>query len=127
MPPAQDVIRTMKWFDRKFAFDSELWMYPNIVERLRGMPARLEERMHGIDPAVRTRRLGDDWSAQEHAGHLWDLESLWHKRVQDFHAGLPELEPADLKNRKTHEAMHNDNPLETILDAFSLGAIAFGE
>lgn len=33
----------MKWFDRKFTFDLPASMYPNVVERLRGTPARLED------------------------------------------------------------------------------------
>jgi uncharacterized damage-inducible protein DinB len=61
---------------------------------------------------------GDKWSAQEHAGHLVDLESLWMARVDDFLAGGEELTVADLRNRKTDEANHNARPSKDILAAF---------
>jgi len=58
------------------------------------------------------------WSAQEHAGHLLDLEPLWLARVGDYVAGRPELTPTDLRNVKTDEANHNAQPLERILKEF---------
>jgi uncharacterized damage-inducible protein DinB len=57
-------------------------------------------------------------SAQEHAGHLLDLEPLWLMRVGDYVAASVQLTVADLKNRKTDEANHNAHPLEQILTAF---------
>ena len=61
---------------------------------------------------------GDKWSAQEHAGHLLDLEPLWLARVSDFQAGGTELTAVDLTNRKTHQANHNARPVEQILAEF---------
>jgi uncharacterized damage-inducible protein DinB len=61
---------------------------------------------------------GDKWSAQEHAGHLLDLESLWVARVDDFAAGGDTLTAADLHNRKTEEANHNTRDVGEILCAF---------
>jgi uncharacterized damage-inducible protein DinB len=58
------------------------------------------------------------WSAQEHAGHLLDLEPLWMARVDDFLTSAKVLTSADLSNRKTHEANHNAQPLEGILSGF---------
>jgi len=49
---------------------------------------------------------------------LLDLEPLWLARVDDYVAGSSQLTVADLKNRKTDEAHHNAQPLETILDGF---------
>jgi uncharacterized damage-inducible protein DinB len=106
------------WFERKFALDLPVWMFPNIVERLRGTPARLEELVSGLDREVLTRRDGDEWSIQENAGHLWDLERLWVGRLDDFLSGEATLGAADLTNRKTHEANHNDNDIANILAAF---------
>ena len=106
------------WFSRKFAFDLEPWAYPNIVERVRGTPARIEERLRGVDVATLTRRDGDHWSIQENAGHLLDLESLWALRLDDFERGAERLSPADLQNRKTHEANHNSAKLADILADF---------
>jgi len=108
----------MRWFDRSFAFDVPLSMFPNVVERLRGTPARLEERLRGIPTALLTGRWQDTWSIQENAGHLWDLESLWMARLRDLQAGNPQLTVADLTNRQTWERNHNDSPLDGILKSF---------
>jgi len=93
-------------------------MFPNIVERLRGTPARLEERTRGIPAAVITRRWEGAWSIQENVGHLLDLETLWMARVRDLETGKPELTEADLTNRRTWEGNHNEASLEDILKSF---------
>jgi uncharacterized damage-inducible protein DinB len=107
-----------RWFDRKFTFDLSVKMYPNVVERLRGTPARLEERVRPLSKEVLTRRDGKAWSIQEHTGHLWDLEALGDGRLDEFEAGAKDLRPADLENRKTHEANHNANDIGKILKEF---------
>jgi uncharacterized damage-inducible protein DinB len=107
-----------RWFDREFVFDLPVWIYPNVVERVRGGPARLEELVRPLARVVLTERDGDKWSIQEHAGHLWDVETLWEGRLEDFEAARHELRPADLENRKTHEADHNANDIDTVLEGF---------
>ena len=107
-----------RWFDRKFDIVLTVAAAPGLVERLRGTPARLEERLRGLDPAVLTRRWDNTWSIQENAGHLGDLEPLWLARVQDLEQGLPDLRPADLDNRRTFQANHNTRPLEDVLRVF---------
>ena len=108
----------MLWFNRKFVFDLPLWMAPNIVERLRGTPARLEDRLQGIPATQLVQRVDDKWSIQEQVGHLLDLEPLWLGRVNDLYNELEELRAADLENRKTHEANHNGRPLVFLLSEF---------
>lgn len=110
-PPA------LRWFDRAFAFDLPAALLPNVLERLRGTPDRLDALVRAAPPAALTRRDGQRWSAQEHLGHLLDLEGLWRGRVDDLRDGVP-LRPADLENRKTHEARHNDRPADELLAAF---------
>lgn len=105
------------WFERKFEFTFPVELHPNLCARLRGTPARLE-LVREIPGAMLTRRPGDKWSAQEHAGHLLDLEPLWLARVEDFLTGGTELTAADLTNRKTHEAGHNNRSIRTIIDEF---------
>ncbi|UCH84782.1 MAG: DinB family protein [Candidatus Latescibacterota bacterium] len=109
-----------KWFDRIFDNDLHTWMFPNIVERVRGTPARVEERISGLDQNGLTKRDGDKWSVQEHIGHLVDLEPLWIERLKDFEAGKDTLTPADLENTKTHEANHNQKSIDDLLAAFRL-------
>jgi uncharacterized damage-inducible protein DinB len=108
-----------RWFDRKF----ELGLAPDsaaqLIERLRGTPQRLEDAVRGLSSEVLTRKREGKWSIQENAGHLLDLESLWDQRLDDYDAGTRDLHPADLENRKTHEAAHNDRPISEILAEFS--------
>ncbi len=113
------------WFERKFDFTFPVEQHPNLCARLRGTPARLEEVVRGADRDVLVEKSGENgkWSAQEHAGHLADLESLWMARVNDYLrddylAGASQLTVADLSNRKTSEAQHNLRPIEEILAEF---------
>jgi len=106
------------WFERKFEFSFPLELLPNLRARLRGTPARLEETLRGHSQEILTGGPQGKWSAQEHAGHLLDLESLWLARLDDYVAGKDRLTPADLTNRKTDEANHNARPLEPLLAEF---------
>ena len=106
------------WFQRKFEFTFPAELHPNLCARLRGTPARLEEIVRSHAHEILIRKPPEKWSAQEHAGHLLDVEPLWLARVDDYVAGSSELTVADLKNRKTDEANHNARPLEQILTEF---------
>jgi uncharacterized damage-inducible protein DinB len=106
------------WFERKFEFSFPVDLHPNLLARLRGTPARLEETLRGGSHEVLIRKLEEKWSAQEHAGHLLDLEPLWLARVNDYVSASEQLTPTDLKNRKTDDANHNARPLNEILTDF---------
>jgi uncharacterized damage-inducible protein DinB len=106
------------WFERKFEFSFSLDLLPNLRARLRGTPARLEETLRGRAREILIAKPQGKWSAQEHAGHLLDLESLWLARLEDYMAEGNQLTPADLTNRKTNEANHNARPLEPLLAEF---------
>ena len=106
------------WFERRFEFSFPVALYPNLCIRLRGTPARLEEIVRAYPHKQLVQQPEVKWSAQEHAGHLLDLEPLWLARVDDYGAGAVELTVADLSNRKTHEAGHNDRRIEEILAEF---------
>jgi hypothetical protein len=112
------MVERRAWFERRFAFDLPVWMWPNVLERLRGTPARLEDRLLGLPRELLVRRDGDKWSMQEHAGHLLDLEALEAARLEDYAAGRETLTPADLQNRKTYEADHNSKEIREILSVF---------
>lgn len=114
-----------RWFSRTFAFDLEPRTFPNLVERVRGTPARLEERLRDVEASALTARVGERWSIQENAGHLLDLEALWAERLGDFERGAERLAVADLDNRRTHDANHNAAPLGNILRAFRSARTAF--
>lgn len=119
------MIAEYTWFERPFTFELPVYLYPEIIERLRGTPARLEERVAGLSQAVLTRREGEEWSLQENAGHLWDMEGLWAGRLEDFLNGAEMLRVADLTNRKTYEADHNARPMGEIVAGFRAARLAF--
>jgi uncharacterized damage-inducible protein DinB len=108
----------IKWTDRKFSFDFPAGIYPEMIERVRGTPARLEELLNDLSPDKLTSQVDGRWSMQENAGHLLDLESLISQRVDEYVAGNTALHAADMSNRKTYEASHNEVPVNTILTAF---------
>ena len=108
----------IKWTDRRFNFDFPAGIYPEMIERVRGTPARLEDLVDGLAPETLTSQADGRWSMQENAGHLLDLESLVSQRVDEYVAGNDALHAADMSNRKTYEASHNDVPINTILNAF---------
>ena len=108
----------MRWFDRKFELGLPVSAFPPILVRLRGTPDRLEAAVARLDPAALSRRHGDAWSIQENVGHLLDLEALWERRLEDFAAGAGTLHPADLENRKTHDANHNAREIQDLLRDF---------
>jgi uncharacterized damage-inducible protein DinB len=106
------------WFERKFAFSYPVEVWPNVCARLRGTPARLEETLRERSREILIKKVAGKWSAQEHAGHLLDLEALWLARVEDYVAGSGELAVADLLNRSTDEAGFNTRALGEILVEF---------
>jgi hypothetical protein len=106
------------WVDRTFNFDFPAGQFPELIERLRGAPPRLAERLRALAAEGVTRRDGPDWSMQEHAGHLGDLELLVHQRLDDYATGAASLHAADMSNRRTWEAEHNARALEAVLSDF---------
>ncbi len=108
----------LKWGDRTFQFTFPVEVYPEMIERLRGTPARLEDRLKQVDARLLTSRDGDRWSMQENAGHLLDLESLVSQRLDEYLANASALHAADMSNRKTYQADHNLASLESILTNF---------
>ena len=107
-----------KWFERKFEFSFPVELYPDLCVRLRGTPARLEEMLRERQASHMVRSSDGKWSAQEHVGHLLELEPLWMARVDDFVSGRDELSVADLSNRSTFEARYNERAIGKVLADF---------
>ena len=108
----------IKWTDRRFNFDFPAGIYPEMIERIRGTPARLEELFAGLPPDKLIAQVDGRWSMQENAGHLLDLESLVSQRIDEYVAGNSALHAADMSNRKTYDAHHNEVAADSILKAF---------
>ncbi len=107
-----------KWTERTFRFDLPPGRFPFLLERLRGTPARVEERVPGIGAEALCRRIGNTWSAQENVGHLADIEDLHLGRLDDFEASAAVLRAADMENRRTWDANHNAVPIDELLSRF---------
>ena len=107
-----------KWFERKFNFDFTENIFPSIIERLAGTPARLEEKFATIPADIQTIRIEGTWSIKENVGHLTDLEPLWQGRLEDILNDKTELRPTDLQNSKTSKANHNAQTIEALLNDF---------
>lgn len=107
-----------KWFERKFNFDFTENIFPSIIERLAGTPARLEEKLATIPTDMQTISIDSTWTIKENVGHLTDLELLWQGRLEDILNNETELRPTDLQNRKTNEANHNAISVEELLKDF---------
>lgn len=107
-----------KWVEREFDFSLPVGVFPCVLERLRGTPARVEELARSLSPELLTERRGGKWSAQEHVGHLYDLDELHEARLEDYERGAEVLRAADMTNRKTEEASHNSARLEDLLALF---------
>lgn len=123
------MIKEPNWTERIFDFNFPAAYFPYVVERVRGTPARLEELLRDIDPGILTVRPngGKEWSIQEHAGHLYDLEELHLGRLDDYAGSKEALRAADMTNRKTYEADHNAASLQDILKAFRASRKQFVE
>lgn len=119
------MIKATRWFDRKFGGQPPVGTFPVIVERLRGTPARIEEKVKGLTQEQLTRRIDGAWSIQENVGHLLDLEALWAGRLDDLITGSKELRPADLTNKATHEAHHNETSIEELTSTFRTKRLDF--
>jgi uncharacterized damage-inducible protein DinB len=111
-------MKQTKWFDRKFDFSKSENIFPSIIERLAGTPARLEEKMKNIPAGILEKKPDNTWSIKENIGHLTDLEPLWQGRFEDIKNGETELRPTDLANRKTDEANHNSKSVGQLLKEF---------
>jgi uncharacterized damage-inducible protein DinB len=118
-PEPLNEMRRRIWFERSFELGIPIEAFPEVLERIRGTPLRLEERALILPTDLLMRRVEGRWSIQEHIGHLVDLEALWAGRIDDFDDGAKALRPADLENRATWEGEHNSHPLGDLTTDFT--------
>jgi uncharacterized damage-inducible protein DinB len=106
------------WIQRRFTFDLPISMFPNVLERLRGTPARVADRIQDLHPDILRMQAGKSWSILQNVGHLSQTENLWLLRLDDYDAGLKALRPADMTNRRTEEANYSQAEPASLLAAF---------
>ena len=108
----------LNWVERKFNFDVPVEIFPSILERFRGVPARLDEITNGLSENILIRKPNGKWSIKEQVGHLIDLEELGEKRLDDFLNSKEILSPAEITNKKTHNANYNQRDINELLKEF---------
>ncbi len=108
----------MIWFDRKFEFNLPPEMLAIEIERLRGTPARLEEKVANIPKKALINSEGEKWSVLQTIGHLIICFDLWEPRIVDFKNREKELHPADLNNTKSKTTNFNNYQLDELLKTF---------
>lgn len=111
-------MQRFKWLERSFSLDQPVEMFPMILERLRGTAARIEEMTTGLSPEKLVQKKGTAWSIQEHVGHLIDLDELHDGRIDDYLEQKPVLRAADMANKKTYAANHNNTDLKKLIAGF---------
>jgi hypothetical protein len=89
----------IKWIERSFSFNYPVELYPEIIERVRGASARLDEYLNSASAEILTRRYDGGWSIQENAAHLFDLDALTLNRIEQYVAGVDVLHAADITNK----------------------------
>lgn len=111
------------WISRSWTFGLGVDLFPNVLERLRGTPARAEELVRSVPAGVLSKRPTGAWSAQEHLGHLVDLGELDQTRLTEFCRLAEILSPGDVTNRATELARHNSASIMGILQRLRAGRL----
>jgi hypothetical protein len=109
------------WTSRTFDHQLSVDLFPSVLERFRSGPAGVTQIIAITPQRALTAKPGGKWSIQEHIGHLADLEELGERRLADFQARAEVLSAADMSNRKTEEARHNEAnvwiPMQSFMEA----------
>lgn len=105
------------WTQRRFSFEYPWQIYPEMIERVRGTPARAESLIRNLPASLLTRRIGDRWSIQENIAHLADLdEALFQSRIEEYTRGVATLHAADMTNVITNNANHNARTIGDVME-----------
>lgn len=113
------MIEIQPWFERSFETSIDSGRFHGLFERLDGTSARIKSRFGNLPFAHLTNKPDGKWSVLENIGHLFDLEPLWFKRLEEITSSVEEMSEWDLTNKKTTEANHNDSGFEALLGSFS--------
>ena len=113
---SQSNTRTMeKWFDKKFKLGLDDSQFNDLLNKLSETPTKIENLIKNIPEELLNKKPDGKWSIKENIGHLIDLEELHSARIDDFIEGKEILRSADLQNKKTNEANHNNTNTDKLL------------
>ena len=105
------------WTGRTFAFNFPVERIAVFQSRLRGAAGRITAATRGLTPTALAARQGENWSIQEHVGHLFEIDALHLKRLDELARGANELSAADMDNRATWHAKFNEQPFAEVLQS----------
>jgi len=111
-------MKQTKWFERKFDFSYKQNIFPSILEQLENTPHQLVNKVQNLSPEILELKPKETWSIKENIGHLADLEPIWQGRLEDILSGKEYLRTADLENKQTDLAQHNQVNLTELLSNF---------
>ncbi len=117
------MIARTPWLERRFETGIPLEMFANLLERLRGTPARVEDRIRTIGLETLTASHDGKWSVLENVGHLLQVEALWAARLDDFEAGRSELTAARFESWRVGEAQFNQRAARDLCSGFRVARI----
>jgi uncharacterized damage-inducible protein DinB len=104
------------WLYRRWRFDTPTELYPAVLSRLAGLPARADELGRSVTQE-QARAIPEEgaWSIQRHLAHLTDLELLLNQRLDAYEQHVPVLPPADMSNARSVDADHDERELGNVL------------
>ena len=111
-------MKRTKWVDRKFNLGIPEGWLPNVITRLSGVTIRLKDLTSNLSEESLSLQLNERWSIKEHIGHLIDLEDLHIGRITDFVNRKQTLRAADMSNKRTYSANHNEKPISNLIYEF---------
>ncbi len=109
-------MKFIPWIERKFNFDFPVTNFPIIVCRLNGLYPRLKYLIENVATEKLKYKSDGKWSVLEHIGHLIDLDELHIGRIIDYKNHEYILRAADMSNKKTQDANHNNKNITMLLD-----------
>ena len=115
------MIAQVAWLEREFVFSQPIGLFPIVLERLRGTPARAKELVSGIRKDTLARRVHAKWSVKDHLGHLIDLEPLDDRRLDEFLNHAEVLSAADIENSATENGNHRRVPIADLIQRLAAG------
>ena len=93
----------LKWFERKFDFNTDPRLLANIIMRLSFTAMRIRELTYKSNDVRFEEKPNDKWSVKQELFHLIDLDELHIKRLNDLKSKSQHLTVADIANQKTEQ------------------------
>ncbi len=95
----------LPWFERQLTFGKPKEMLPYYLERLRGTPARIEEKLKGIPENILSHQHNSKWSIKQNIGHLAEVDEVATRRIDEMINGISPMSPAVFEPKLDYNAM----------------------